>query len=187
MPSGQRSKRRGQYLVATSKSASQLLLVPTLSLVDQLRLLSDFERAQLGLYDLTIFQASSTMWWEFFEVMLQQDSLEPTTIGFAAVSKEHATQSATLQGFFIQKDYRRKGIGKAVLEAVMSKVFVAWGMRRFGTQALGIAESHTLFKTILIKEGTLREVSTWKGTPVDLVQYSLLRREYVQRYPESFK
>lgn len=185
--------RRAVKLPSASEPAKsqsdtyQLLLVPTMSLVDQARSLSDFERAQLGLHDIGILSINSTTWWELFELLMQNQTNPQQTesVGFAAVSKELAWQSATIQSLYVQPLWRKKGVATAVVEALMYKAFVAWGMRRLGTQAYSIAESHGIYNKLMIKEGELRSIFQWKGQPVNMVQYSILQTEYFSKYPQS--
>lgn len=160
---------------------SHLLLIPTMSLVDQARLLSDYERAQLGLFDLGILQVTSTAWMELFEAMIQVDGQEPQSVGFAGVSKQPHSQNATLECLYVNRDMRGQRIGNSIVEAMLHKAFTAWGCRRFGTQAYDITESHGIYTRLMKLEGRLRGVGFYNGKAMDLLQYGILREEYFAR------
>lgn len=162
------------------KQRPDIVLIPTFSLTDQARALTDFERAQLGLWDLGLLRVSNTNWSELYEVLACQPGRDSefSYAGFCMISKHLTIQTITMECLFIHPDWRRCGVGARVLASLIEKTFKAWNMERFETQAYDIADSHRLYKTYLHEEGVKRSVGVWDGKRHNLTYYGLLKSEH---------
>jgi len=106
---------------------------------------------------------------------------EPGLIGTAGVFGWHRAWHKCLTGFEIDKKHAGQGLMREALGAIFDWSFATMALNRIEAQIHpDNAASRALAKRLgFQEEGLMREVGFWSGAYHDLVQYALLRRDWL--------